>query len=185
MKIGMSLLLVMASTLSFAQQGGIGALKIEPASARAGQEVKITVSADGEAPSYCGMVVHFGDGSESRNFKIDGNEAKFPVSFSRTFAKPGTFTVKAEGMKVTTHFPCMGKATASVVVEAAAEAAKPACPQGYKMIGKAGKAGDFSCKGAKGAAAPAKTMACADGLEYFANDKTAQLGCRKPKPSKK
>jgi hypothetical protein len=32
--------------------------------------------------------------------------------------------------------------------------------------------------------APAKPLACADGLEYFANTKSQQLGCRKIKAQK-
>lgn len=190
MKYPLSLALCLASTLACAQQGGIGAVKIEPNPARAGQEVKITISAEGEASQFCGMVVHFDDGSESRNVKIDSSEAKFPVSFGKTFAKPGTYSIKAEGKKITTHFPCVGAATTKLVVEAAPAAAKAAavaavCPDGYKMLGKPGKGGDFACKGGKGAVAPAKPLACGDGLEYFNNEKAQQVGCRKPKAPKK
>ena len=190
MKYGLSLALTLASTLAFAQQGGIGAVKVDPSPARAGQEVKITISADGEAPGFCGMVVHFDDGSESRNIKIDSKEAKFPVVISKTYAKAGSYSIKAEGKKITTHFPCVGSASVKLAVEADPAAAKqaaaaPACPEGYKMLGKAGKAGDFSCKGGKGAMAPAKALSCADGLEYFANDKAKQVGCRKMKAKKK
>lgn len=189
MKYPLSTVLSLVSSLVFAQQGGIGAVKVDPSPARAGQEVKITIAAEGEAPSYCGMVVHFDDG-DSRNIKIDSNESKFPVTISKTYAKPGTYSIKAEGKKVTTHFPCLGVAKALLVVEAAPVAAKPApdgvaCPDGYKMIGKAGKAGDFACKGGKGAMAPAKALTCAGGLEYFANDQARQVGCRKPKAQKK
>lgn len=184
MKPALGVALVVASTLAFAQQGGIGSIKIEPSPARAGQEVKVTISADGEAPAFCGMEVHFGDGSEPRNVKIDGKTHKFPVTLTKTYDKPGTYGLKAEGKKVTTHLKCMGKAKATLVVEAPPAAAKPAaaeCPEGYKMTGKAGKAGDFSCKGGKGATAPAKPLACGEGLEYFVNDKSKQLGCRKAK----
>ena len=190
MKYALSLVLTMVSSLAFAQQGSIGAVKVDPSPARAGQEVKITISADGEAPGFCGMVVHFDDGSESRDVKIDGKEVKFPVTISKTYAKAGTYSITADGKKVTTQFPCQGKATTKLVVEAPTAAAQPAsaasaCPDGYKMAGKKGKAGDFTCKGGKGAAAPAMALVCADGLEYFANDKTKQLGCRKPKAQKK
>jgi hypothetical protein len=187
MKTQLGVILALASSLALAQQGGIGAIKFDPATVRAGQEVKITIAAEGEAPGFCGMVVHFDDGSESRNVKIDGKEGKFPVTIAKTYAKAGTYNVKAEGKKITTHFPCIGSSTAKLVVEAApaTAAAAPACPEGYKMIGKPGKAGDFSCKGGKGAMAPAKPMACAGGLEYFANDKARQVGCRKMKAQKK
>jgi hypothetical protein len=187
MKTPLSIVLAMASTFAFAQQSGIGSVKADPNPVRAGQEVKITISAEGEAPAFCGMVVHFDDGSESRQVKIDGKEGKFPVTIAKTFAKAGTYSIKAEGKKITSHFPCVGTATAKLVVEADPAAAKPAvaaCPDGYKMQGKAGKVGDFTCKGGKGAAAPAKPMACAAGLEYFANDKAKQVGCRKLKAAK-
>ncbi|OHC61995.1 MAG: hypothetical protein A2040_16490 [Rhodocyclales bacterium GWA2_65_19] len=192
MKFQMSLVLTLASTLAFAQQGGIGAVKVEPSPARAGQEVKITVSAEGEAPTFCGMVVHFDDGGESRNIKIASGESTFPVSISKTYAKPGTYSIKAEGKKITTHFPCVGTATAKLVVEGApaAAATKPAtaaavCPDGYKMTGKMGKMGDFACKGGKAAAMPAQALACGAGLESFANEKARQVGCRKPVGKKK
>jgi hypothetical protein len=189
MKCKLSLALGLASTLAFAQPGGIGAVKVEPSPARVGQEVKITISAEGEAPSFCGMVVHFDDGSESRNVKIDGNEGKFPHSFTRTYAKAGSYSIKAEGRKITTHFPCIGAATTRLVVEDApvkAQAATAAsCPEGYAMIGKKGKMGDFSCKGGKGATAPAKPLACGEGLEYFSGDKAKQVGCRKAKSARK
>lgn len=189
MKYAAGFALAVASTLAFAQQSGIGSIKVEPSPARVGQEVRITISAEGEAPTFCGMEVHFGDGSDSRNVKIDGKTNKFPITIAKTYDKPGTYGIKAEGKKVTNHLKCMGKAKTSLVVEAPPAAAKPAaaaeCPQGYKMTGKAGKAGDFTCKGGKGATAPAKPLPCADGLEYFSNDKSQQLGCRKMKAQKK
>ena len=191
MKHRIGFVLTLASTLAFAQQGGIGAVKLEPNPVRAGQEVKITISAEGEAPALCGMVVHFDDGSESHQVKIDGKQNKFPVTISKTYAKAGTYTVTADGRKIASKFPCNGKTTAKLVVEAPPAAAKPAmaaagaaCPEGYKMSGKMGKAGDFTCKGGKGVAAPTTVLVCADGLEYFANDKSKQLGCRKPKAKK-
>lgn len=188
MKYALGFAFVFASTFAFAEQGGIGAIKVEPSHARAGQEVKITISAEGDAPTFCGMEVHFGDGSDSRNVKIDGKTNKFPVTIAKTYDKPGTYSIKAEGKRITTHLKCSGKAKASLVVEAppaAAKAAAAECPQGYKMTGKVGQAGDFTCKGSKGAKAPAKPLACADGLEYFTNDKSQQLGCRKMKAQKK
>lgn len=188
MKTPLSLVLAMASTCIFAQQSGIGAVTVAPNPVRAGQEVKITISAEGEAPAFCGMVVHFDDGSESRQVKIDGKEGKFPVVIARTYARAGSYSIKAEGRKITSHFPCVGAATAKLVVAADPAASRPvaaACPDGYKMLGKAGKAGDFTCKGGKGASAPAKPLACAAGLEYFSNDKAKQTGCRKAKARKK
>lgn len=187
MKFQLSLFLGLASALAFAQQGGIGAVSVEPNPAKAGQEVKITISAEGEAPSFCGMVVHFDDGSESRQIKIDGKDGKFPATIAKTYAKAGSYSVKAEGKKITTHFPCVGSATTKLVVEGAPAVAKPAapaCPEGYRMSGKVGKAGDFVCKGGKGATPPAQPLACGDATEYYSNEKSKQLGCRKAKGKK-
>ncbi len=186
MKYALGFALAFASPLAFAQQGGIGAIKVEPSPARAGQEVKITISAEGDAPTFCGMEVNFGDGSAKRKVKIGSDNNKFPVTIAKTYDKPGTYTIKADGQKITTHLKCLGKTTTQLVVEAPPAAAKatPSCPEGYKMTG-AGKAGDFTCKGGKGAMAPAKPLACAEGLEYFANAKSQQLGCRKMKAQKK
>ncbi|MFA6314392.1 MAG: hypothetical protein WC681_23165 [Sterolibacterium sp.] len=190
MKSILGIVLAASSGLVLAQSGGIGALKFEPNPVQVGKEVKITISAEGEAPAYCGMVVHFDDGSESRNVKIDGKENKFPVSFGKTYAKPGTYSIKAEGKKITTHFPCVGKAEAKLVVEgvpapakpaAPAKAAGPNCPEGWKMMGKPGKAGNFGCKAGKGAMMPKEPMTCAAGLEPYTNEKAKQLGCRAPK----
>lgn len=110
-----------AAPVAFAQQGGIGAVKVEPATAKVGQPVSITVSAEGDAPTFCGLRVEYGDG-QSDEIKIASSEKQFPVALSRTYNKPGNYKVKAFGVKVTTHFPCMGTAEADFVVEAAAPA---------------------------------------------------------------
>lgn len=186
MKFILGLVFSAFATHALAQAGSIGAVKIEPNPAQAGKEVKITITADGDAPSFCGMVVHFDDGSESRQIKIDGNENKFPVSFTKTFAKPGSYSIKAEGRKITTHFPCVGAATTKLVVEGApaAKPAAPACPEGWKMKGKPGKAGDFTCTAGKGVAMPKEPVACGTGLDAYANEKARQVGCRKPAKKK-
>lgn len=191
MKSLCSLALITASSFAFAQSGGIGAVSVSPNPAKAGEEVKITIAAEGEAPTFCGMVVHFDDATESRNIKIDTSDAKFPVTFGKTFAKPGTYIIRAEGKKITSHFPCSGRTDFKLVVEgkpmpAVAPKAAPgqavaACPEGWKMAGKPGKAGNFTCKAGKGAMKPADALACGAGLEYFTNDRAKQLGCRKAK----
>lgn len=176
-RFAMLLGLLSASSLAFAQQGGgIGAVTASSTTVKPGQEVKVTVSAEGEAPTFCGLAVDFGD-DDVRQIKIATGESQFPVTVTKTYTKSGLYTVRAFGKKITTHFPCNGKAEVRVMVEAAA--AGPACPEGYKLQGKAGKAGDYTCKAGKGAKMPDKPMACADGLEAF-QSKTA-AGCRKAK----
>jgi hypothetical protein len=170
-----------AAPLAFAESGGIGNIKLEPAGAKVGQAVKVTVDADGDAPAFCGMGLDFGDG-EVRDLKIEANDGGLPRTESKTYAKPGNYTIKAFGKKVTTHLPCKGKSEARLAVAGAAPAAEPkavgpACPAGYKMQGKVGKAGNFTCKAGKGAKAPEKMLECANGLEYFQSK--SSLGCRK------
>ena len=108
---GFAFAFAFASTLAFAESGGIGAIKVEPSPVRAGQEARITISAEGDAPEFCGMEVNFGDGSEKRKVKIGSGHQKFPVTLTKTFNKPGTYTIKADGQKITTHLKCAGKAT--------------------------------------------------------------------------
>jgi hypothetical protein len=168
-----------------AHADGISSVKVEPAAAKAGQEVKITVSAEGDGTQFCGLRIEFGDGSNS-DIKIASSEKQFPVTVTKTYSAPGSYTVKARGKTVTTHARCPGTAEAIVTVAAAAAkpgtaaaAAGPACPEGYAMQGRPGKAGNFTCKAGKGAKKPEKVMDCGDKLEYFQTKNT--LGCRRSK----
>lgn len=177
-------LLLVATGSAFAVQGGIDAIKAEPNPAKVGQPVKITVTGDSSESTLCGLLTIFGDGKDERA-SVGGKDGPFPKTATYTYAKPGTYTVKAEGRKVGMSFGCPGTAETKLVVEAApaaapvkgAAAAGPACPEGYKLKGKAGKKGDFTCAAGKGAKKPEKVMDCADGLEYFQTKTT--LGCRK------
>jgi len=173
--------LLCASGAYAQQSSGIGAITVSPSPAKVGEPVTVTINADGDAPGFCGLNIEFGD-AEGRDLKVgSGDDAvKFPVVQTKIYKSPGTFTIAAKGKKVTSHFPCQGKSEAKIVVEAGKPAAAAAtCPDGYKLQGKMGKAGDFTCKAGKGAKAPEKILACKDGLEYFQTK--AGLGCRKAK----
>lgn len=168
---------------AFAVQGGIEGISASPNPAKVGQPVKITVTGDTSESTLCGLLTIFGDGKDERS-SVGGKDGPFPKTATYTYAKPGTYIVKAEGRKVGMSFGCPGTAEAKLVVEAAPVAAAapakpsgPACPEGYNMKGKVGKAGDFTCTAGKGAKKPEKVMDCADGLEYFQTKTT--LGCRK------
>lgn len=183
------LAVLLSLAFSTAHADGISSVTIDPATAKAGQEVKITVTAEGDGTQFCGLRIEFGDG-ENSDIKIASSEKQFPVTVSKTYAKPGNYTVKARGKTVTTHARCPGSAEATITVAAAAAAAAsaaptsgPTCPEGYALQGKPGKAGDFTCKAGKGAKKPEKVMDCGDRLEYF-QTKTA-LGCRQVKSSAK
>ena len=168
---------------AFAQQSGsISSVSITPSPAKVGQPLTVTVAADGEAPKYCGLRIEYGDSSD--DFKIDESNKQFPLVITHTYSAPGTYVVKARGKTVTNHGRCPGIAEATVVVEAAVApagttAAAAACPNGYTLKGKKGKAGDFTCRAGKSAKAPEKILDCGPGLEYFQSQAT--LGCRKAK----
>ncbi len=104
--------------------GGIEA----PKTAKAGQAVKITVSAKTDGNSACGLVIDFGDGTD-RQFKINREDGKFPVSVEHAYKKDGRYTVKANGREITTHKGCKGTANAVIQVgtpkKPAAKGAKP------------------------------------------------------------
>jgi len=160
-----------------------------PSPAKVGQPVKITVAGDTDPAIYCGLKINFGDGKDERKL-VGDKDGPFPKSATYTYANPGTYTIRADGVKVDGRFGCTGKVMAKLVVEAlpvaaapapAAKAAPagPACPEGYRLRGRAGKAGDFTCTAGKGAKKPERVMNCADNLEYFQTKST--LGCRKLK----
>lgn len=170
--------LILASSAVFAAPGGIGTLTATPSLAKVGQAVTVTLTAEGEAPALCGLGIDYGDGN-SDNIKINGKPHKFPLTLTHTYTKAGNYTLKTEGKKVTTHFPCLGSASAALVVEDTGAVAASACPEGYTAEGKPTKSGAFTCKAGKGAKVPEKVLGCGDGLEYFQTK--SKLGCRKAK----
>lgn len=162
----------------------IEGITLDPNPAKAGQPVRITVTGDTAASVYCGLKIGFGDGTDER--VVVGEKEPFPKTVTHSYAAAGKYIVRADGTKVDGRFGCTGKVKVDLVVEAPPKAAvpaakgaaaAPACPEGYKLMGKAGKAGNFTCTAGKGAKKPEKVMDCADGLEYFQTKTT--LGCRK------
>lgn len=101
----------------------IGAIEA-PASAKPGTAVAVTVKASEEGNAWCGMRVDFGDGG-SEQVKIDGDN-KFPVALQHTYAKAGTYTIKATGQDITTHKHCPGEASAKIQIASGDAAKKPA-----------------------------------------------------------
>lgn len=176
--------------LALAESGGIGAVTVEPGSVKVGQAVKITITAEGEAPSRCGLAVELGDGS-SEKIKIDGGDTKFPVILNKTYTAPGTYNIKAEGKKITTFFHCKGEAQTTVVVHAAAKSTThtassvsiPSCPPGYTLSGKPSRTGAYRCKAGTGAKVPEAPLDCAAPLEAYQTKTT--VGCQVVKHPKK
>lgn len=165
----------------------VDSVTVSPAPAIAGQAIKITVGANDVAEGgVCGLVVHWDDGSSEPPQKVGANWPNFPRSFEHTYAKPGTYKIKAEGARAGSNLGCVGSAVTSVTVAAATPVAAPAaaasialtCPGGWKMKGKVAKDGTFSCTPAKkGAAKPDAPIACPTGTSYYVSN--SKLGCEK------
>ncbi len=152
-------------------------------SVHTGQPVKITVNADNAAGGICGLVVHYGDGKSEEPQKVGGSWPEFPRAFEHTYARPGTYTIKAEGQRAGSYLSCSGEATLQLTVEApppppVAAPAKPQCPEGWAMKGKVAKNGAFTCTPKKkGAKKPETPLPCPEGTNYFASGN--RLGCGK------
>lgn len=114
---------VTASAVAF-QVGNrpeIGAIQA-PKTAKPGISVPITITAKKDGNSACGMVVTFGDGTE-KQFKMNSDHGKFPVTTEHTYKKDGTYTVRASGRIITTNKEC--KSSASAVIQVGEVKAAP------------------------------------------------------------
>jgi hypothetical protein len=177
----------------------LSGLKIEPASPKVGEAVKITLDFSNADTPNCGMKIMTGDG-RAEEAKI--NQAKdVPYVLTHTYAKPGSFTVIAEPKRSGSALKCAGKNINKVVTVAAvaapvaaaapaASAAKPAasapaaavalCPEGWALVkpGQNAKTKAFSCTAKPGTKIPEPKIACPGDLTYSENSKKGQLGCR-------
>ncbi len=166
----------------------LSGIKLEPATAKVGEPVKITGTFDNADNPNCNVRVHFGDG-QTQDFKI--NQLKdVPLVTSRSYAKAGEYKLMIEPKTALPTLKCVGKnQTASLVVTApvptaaAAASAKSAglsCPEGWKLDAKSvnKKTGAFSCTAKAGTALPAAKPECAAPLGYFENKSKGQLGCK-------
>jgi hypothetical protein len=181
--------------------GNISGVKIEPANATVGQQVKITVS--GEDEGICGLRVEYGNGDVDVT-KMNAGRDNFPRSFMKAYNKAGTYTVVAKGGKDGSAFGCTGESKATVTVSEApkpaaaapvsgaapgAAKAAPTCPDGFALNSKSvdGKTGAYTCTGSSDAKKPEKGAECPTGTAYFysKNSKGVSLGCKKAPPAKK
>ncbi len=173
-----------------AMAGSISGVKVEPANATVGQQVKVTV--DGTDEGICGLRVEYGNGEFDLTKMSEGKD-KFPRSFMKSYNKAGTYTVTAKGGRDGSAMGCPGETKATVTIAEAPKpvavapaapvavaAAAPACPDGY-VLNKASvqKTGAYACAAKKGAVKPEKAMECPAGTEYFATPKGSSLGCKK------
>lgn len=178
-----------------AQAGNVSGVKVEPASAVVGAQVKVTVS--GEDEGICGLRVEYGNGDADVT-KMQAGRDNFPRSFMKSYNKAGTYTVIAKGGRDGSTLGCTGETKATVTIAEAAKPAAaaapapapavaaapkaapaPACPDGYNLDKKSVnlKSGAYACGATKGAKKPEKMLDCPDGTEFYLNAKAT--GCRK------
>jgi hypothetical protein len=82
--------------------------------ASAGAPVTVTIFSGDDPALRCGMRLDFGNG-DGRDIKIN-EDTKFPVSLDIIYPVAGNYVIKAEGRKITTHFPCIGRAELPIQV---------------------------------------------------------------------
>ncbi len=190
--IGMALSCTLAIQGGVAFAGTITGVKVEPANATVGSQVKVTV--EGSDEGICGLRVEYGNGDVDVT-KMSQGKDNFPRSFMKSYNKAGSYTIIAKGGRDGTAMGCPGEFKTQVAVTeapqpvpaagaapVAAASAAPACPEGYTLNAKSvsKKTGAYSCAQKRGAAKPEKAMACPAGTEYFATPKGSSLGCRAP-----
>jgi hypothetical protein len=177
-----------------AQAQTLNGIKVEPATAKAGETVKITATFDATESANCGLRIHFGDGQVE---KVKVNKAsEMPYVISRTYAKAGSYKVEAEPTTAGTTLKCSGKrqsamltvaapapvAAAAPAVAASAAKAMPIspCPEGWALAkpGVNAKTKAFSCTAKAGSKIPEPRLVCPGDLTYSENSKKGQLACR-------
>jgi len=184
--------LVIAAAMVFCSAAGaqtLSGIKVEPATVKVGEPVKITGTFDNADNPNCNVRVSFGDGP-AQNFKI--NQLKdVPLVTTHSYAKPGAYKVALEPRTAMPMLKCLGKDQIAVVnVAAAAPAvkspaapvavAKAQCPEGWTLNAKSvnKKSGAFTCTAKAGTALPSVKLECVAPLGYFENKSKGQLGCR-------
>ena len=87
-----------------------------PKTLKPGEAAQIRIEAKKEGNSGCGMVVTFGDGTEARQFKMNSDGVKFPLTVEHTYKKAGKYTVSVQGRQITTNKECKGSASTTIQV---------------------------------------------------------------------
>ena len=157
----------------------ITTVSVEPATAKIGEPVKITVNFDKADAFACNVRVYYGDGGK-KDHKIN-QDKDVPKIVSHTYTKAGSYTVKAEGKTDLPLPKCSGVTRSAVVnVAALAPAAGPACPAGWTLVAKSvsKKSGAFTCSARAGTELPTAKLSCPAALGYFENRAKGQLGCQ-------
>jgi hypothetical protein len=156
----------------------IAEIRLEPALAKPGEPVKITVSFDNADTPNCNLRLHFGD-KNKRDFKINQHK-DVPLVASHTYTAAGDYTVKAEGKTALPLLKCLG-ANQTALVTVAEPTKTASCPAGWTLGARSlehQKTGAYVCMAKAGTAAPALKPDCPAPLGYFEHKRKGQFGCR-------
>lgn len=184
MRTHVYVLLPLLAFAASAQATQLKSVSVSPASAKVGEEVKITLNGEVDTAN-CGIRMEYGGGLENDNFVLADKGGQLPLTITKTYPTPGTYKVKALARKVGLTFGCGEggvETTLTVVAASAAKAASggastaAACPDGWDMKPGGSAAKGFTCAPKK----PASKLECGSGLVYF--EKDGLIGC---KPGKK
>ncbi len=95
----------------------VSSIAVQPATAKAGEPVTVTVQFDIVAGTNCGLRLHWGDGT-SGDYKI--NQAKdVPLVVRHSWAQAGSYVVKAEGKSQGMTVKCGGRNQETTLVVSA------------------------------------------------------------------
>jgi hypothetical protein len=81
-----------------------------------GQPVTFTIKGEGLEDAICALRVSYGDGTSAVRHMDWEKKVRFPTSMTKTYAKPGKYSVHVTGVKSGKHLKCLGNAHASIVV---------------------------------------------------------------------
>src|SRR5258705_353470 len=91
-RVALAAIVVAIPATGFSQQ--ISGIKVEPASAQAGEPLRITVDFNVDGAINCGVSVLYSDG-KAEDYKIN-NRAQVPLVITRAFTTPGKTVVTVE-----------------------------------------------------------------------------------------
>jgi hypothetical protein len=91
-----------------------------PSPIAVGATVSLTVHASKPFDLTCGLKINFGDGRPPKIQAVGvQGKAPFPLTLETTYAKAGSFRIRADGVKVGKTPACAGATSFAVVIKAA------------------------------------------------------------------
>jgi hypothetical protein len=101
----------------------VSGVKLEPAQAKVGEPVKITVSFEPTELSNCALRVHFGDGQVQKYTVSKASD--MPLVITRAYDKPGQYRIDVEPTTAGITLKCLGRRTQVMLNVAAVPSPTP------------------------------------------------------------